>query len=136
MKGHPTLPNAKKPQWVRRQPLKAIEKGVSHAPAQHHADRRIENEVIDLVSFQRRIGLGTSQARQPPGKCQTTDVSEAIPVHLDWAQRQRHRIYVWVGQHLHGTPATQENIQTAIAQRLIQRAHDFLRRSQWTQGCH
>ena len=75
MKRHATLPNPQYPGGVLQQLFTPIKEGVTYPTAKDDAQRGIKNEVVDLITLNRRPGQSAAPCRQPPGKGQSGQIS-------------------------------------------------------------
>jgi hypothetical protein len=99
VESHTALPDPQQPTRILSEALTAIKKSVANTSAENDPDGGKKNQVVDLPSLQRRPGFLAASSREPPGKSQSGQVGEAVPVNLEGPERNGNGIDLGVAEH-------------------------------------
>ena len=92
MEAHAAGPDLEQPQRVVEKPVETIEQNVAHAAAEDHTQRRVEQQVTDLLPGPAAAGPVRSRLRQPPAAGEADHVHHPVPVNLQRPQGDQHGI--------------------------------------------
>src|SRR5271165_2130875 len=105
VKRHAAIPDMEDIQPAFRDHLMPIKNAPANAAARDHADRRVENEVVDVERNPRRSLARGAKSRQPPSRHETYEVHDPVPMNPQGANTENRSdgdgdwIDVRVGQH-------------------------------------
>ena len=77
-----------------QQLVEIIEQHVTEPPAKYYANCTVENQRFDGVVTQPQAV--SPSAPKPPSCQKTNKIHQAVPMNLQWPQRNCHGINVWV----------------------------------------
>ena len=96
MERHAAAPNVDQAHRVRDELGEVVEKHVADPPAREHADRDVEDEILDLGARDRAVGALGTHAHAEPADHEAGHVHEPVPMDAQGAYRERDRIDVGV----------------------------------------
>ena len=104
MEGHAALPDGEDVERMRDVARQVVEQHVACAPAQHHADRRPDDEIVEVLGLHRQMAIrpqargGDETFGVPPGEQDAHDIADAVPVHRQRSDLDDDRIDIGEGQ--------------------------------------
>jgi hypothetical protein len=96
---HAAFPDLQRVQPVAAPQWHAVEQYVADAPAQNHAEHRVEQKIIHIGRRPGRVRLGGAPACEPPGAGETQQVHDTVPVDVQGSEVQGNRINVRISKH-------------------------------------
>jgi hypothetical protein len=99
VEGHAALPDAQQAERVIEDAFGAVEQDPAESPAEDHADRAVEDQVVDLGRRPRGPRLRGAAARQPPRGQEAHEVHEPVPADLQRPERQGDGIGLRIDEH-------------------------------------
>ncbi len=91
---HAAFPDAEQARRMMDQLAGIVENHVADAAAEDHAEHRVEREIGKLIGRDRQASGRATPLSEPPGRGETDEIHDAVPVHLHRAERDGDRIDV------------------------------------------
>ena len=92
VKRHAALPYEQYVEGVRQIVIGAVDQDVAEPAAENHAERRPDDEVVDVPFLERRVRQAGQGDDIAPTQQQAGDIGQRVPTYREWSDLYENRI--------------------------------------------
>src|SRR6185437_9067025 len=92
MERHPAMPDLQDLEWMREIEIRLVEEDVAEPAAEHDADRRPGEEIVDIEGFGRDRRPPREAQAPAPAEDEPGDIGERLPADREGPQMHQHRV--------------------------------------------